>query len=80
MVDNFIQSYKKAPKEIIIDADPTDDAAHGNQENNYYHGYYKHYCFLPLHIYCGKHLLVLGTPQKIYSMIKSAPAKHFSLS
>ena len=58
MVDKFIQSYKKAPKEITIDADPTDDAAHGNQENNYYHGYYKHYCFLPLHIYCGNHLLV----------------------
>lgn len=57
-IDLFINSHTKAPKQIILDADPTDDAVHGNQENKAYHGYYGHYCFLPLHVYCGKQLLV----------------------
>lgn len=58
MVDKFIESFVAPPSELIFDADPTDDKVHGNQENKYYHGYYGHYCFLPLHIYCGKQLLV----------------------
>lgn len=58
IVDIFIKSHKKAPREIIIDADPTDDETHGNQEKKYYHGYYKHNCFLPVNFFCGNHLLV----------------------
>lgn len=54
----FVKSYKKAPNEIVFDFDPTDDEVHGNQENNHYHGYYKHDCFLPLKVFCGDHLLV----------------------
>lgn len=58
MVDNFINSFKTPPKRIILDPDPSDDKVHGNQENKAYHGYYGHHCFLPLHVYCGKQLLV----------------------
>ncbi len=56
-VDTFIASYKNAPKEIVLDFDSTDDAVHGNQEGRFFHGYYDHYCFLPLYVFCGNHLL-----------------------
>lgn len=58
MVDEFISSYKQPPKELILDFDATDDAVHGNQEGRFFHGYYDHYCFLPLYVFCGKRLLV----------------------
>ena len=57
LVDNFINSYSKAPKEIILDFDGTDDLIHGNQEGSFYHGYYGNYCFLPLYVFCGDKLL-----------------------
>ena len=56
-VEIFLSSYKKPPKEIILDFDATDDPTHGNQDGVFYHGYYKHYCFLPLYVFCGSHLL-----------------------
>lgn len=56
-VDHFISRYTKAPKEIILDIDATDDPLHGDQEGKYFHGYYKSYCYLPLYIFCGSHLL-----------------------
>ena len=56
-VEVFIESYKKPPKEIILDFDATDDPVHGDQVGKFFHGYYKHYCFLPLYVFCGKHLL-----------------------
>ena len=37
--------------------DATDDPLHGNQEGRFFHGYYKNYCYLPLYIFCGEHLL-----------------------
>lgn len=58
IVDNFIASFKKAPTELILDFDATDDPVHGQQENRFFHGYYDHYCFLPLFVFCGKQLLV----------------------
>lgn len=58
LVECFIQHHKQAPKEIILDFDPTDHEIHGHQEGRHYHGYYKQYCFLPLHVFCGDHLLV----------------------
>lgn len=58
MVEKFIESFAKAPDEIILDFDPTEDKVHGHQENRYYHGYYKSYCFLPLHVFCGEQLLI----------------------
>src|SRR3984885_12102895 len=56
-VDLFLDAHKKAPKEIILDLDATDDPLHGNQEGKFYHGYYDCYCYLPLYIFCGRHLL-----------------------
>jgi hypothetical protein len=47
----------KAPKQIILDLDATDDPLHGNQEGKFFHGYYDCYCYLPLYIFCGRHLL-----------------------
>jgi len=58
IIDKFIASHKAPPKELILDFDATDDQIHGNQENRFYHGYYKHDCFLPLYVFCGKDLLV----------------------
>jgi hypothetical protein len=57
-VETFISSFKKTPKELILDFDPTDDPIHGHQENRNYNGYYKSYCYLPLYVFCGEQLLV----------------------
>ena len=57
-VDLFIEAHKQAPKEIILDLDATDDPLHGQQEGRFFHGYYDCYCYLPLYIFCGRHLLV----------------------
>jgi hypothetical protein len=57
-VETFIASHATPPKELILDFDATDDAVHGNQEGRFFHGYYDHYCFLPLYVTCGQQLLV----------------------
>ena len=57
LVDLFIESYKKPPREIWLDLDATDDPLHGHQEGRFFHGYYRCYCYLPLYIFCGGHLL-----------------------
>jgi hypothetical protein len=57
LVDVFMESYQEAPEEIILDFDATDDEAHGHQEGRFFNGYYDHYCFLPLYVFCGEHLL-----------------------
>ena len=53
----FLQAHGEPPKQIILDLDSTDDPLHGNQEGRFFHGYYGHYCYLPLYIFCGEHLL-----------------------
>lgn len=58
LVELFLDSYKRAPKEIILDFDATDDPVHGNQEGKFFHGYYRCYCYLPLYVVCGDHVLV----------------------
>jgi len=58
MVEAFMESFRKAPEELILDFDATDDPVHGNQEGRFFHGYYDHYCFLPLYVFCGERLLV----------------------
>ena len=58
LVETFIQSYPEPPDELILDFDATDDRVHGQQEGRFFHGYYDHYCFLPLYVFCGEHLLV----------------------
>jgi hypothetical protein len=58
LVDLFVEAHEHAPKEIILDLDATDDPLHGDQEGRFFHGYYDCYCYLPLYIFCGRHLLV----------------------
>lgn len=58
IVDQFIASFKRAPKKLILDFDATDDAVHGKQEGRFFHGYYDQYCFLPLYVFCRDQLLV----------------------
>jgi hypothetical protein len=57
LVDLFLEAYDSPPEEIIVDVDATDDPLHGNQEGRFFHGYYRSYCYLPLYIFCGEHLL-----------------------
>lgn len=56
-VDLFIEAHEAAPEEIILDLDATDDPIHGEQEGRFFHGYYGGYCYMPLYIFCGRHLL-----------------------
>jgi hypothetical protein len=53
----FLQAHDQPPKQIVLDLDSTHDPLHGNQEGRFFHGYYGHYCYLPLYIFCGEHLL-----------------------
>jgi hypothetical protein len=57
LVEVFLAAYREAPEEIILDLDATDDPLHGKQEGRFFHGYYGHYCYLPLYIFCGEFLL-----------------------
>jgi hypothetical protein len=57
LVQVFLEAHREAPKEIILDLDATDDPLHGQQEGRFFHGYYGHYCYLPLYIFCGEFLL-----------------------
>jgi hypothetical protein len=56
-VEVFLAAHRQAPPQIILDLDATDDPLHGNQEGRFFHGYYGHYCYLPLYIFCGEFLL-----------------------
>ncbi len=58
LVEQFIGSFKHPPKKLILDFDATDDVVHGKQEGRFFHGYYDHYCFLPLYVFCRAQLLV----------------------
>jgi hypothetical protein len=57
LVDLFVQAHARAPEQILLDLDATDDRIHGHQEGRFYHGYYGDYCYLPLYIFCGEFLL-----------------------
>jgi hypothetical protein len=56
-VDLFLEAHDQPPNEIILDLDATDDPVHGEQEGRFFHGYYDCYCYLPLYVFCGRHLL-----------------------
>jgi hypothetical protein len=58
LVELFLDAHATAPEEIILDFDATDDPLYGNQEGRFYHGYYRCYCYMPLYVTCGEHLLV----------------------
>src|SRR5204863_247419 len=56
-VELFLEPHANPPKEIVLDLDATDDPVHGHQEGRFFHGYYDGYCYLPLYVFCGRHLL-----------------------
>jgi hypothetical protein len=56
-VDLFVEAHKTAPRQIVLDLDATDDPLHGHQEGRFFHGFYDCYCYLPLYVFCGRHLL-----------------------
>jgi hypothetical protein len=58
LVDVFLESRARAPGQIVLDLDATDDPLHGEQEGRFFHGYYDCYCYLPLYVFCGRHLLL----------------------
>ena len=57
-VDVFLEAHQRPRRQIILDLDATDDPLHGEQEGRFFHGYYDCYCYLPLYVFCGRHLLV----------------------
>jgi hypothetical protein len=57
LVDVFVEAHATAPEQIVLDIDTTDFAIHGQQEGRFYHGYYDHYCYLPLYVFAGEHVL-----------------------
>jgi hypothetical protein len=57
LVTLFLQAHREPPEHIVLDLDATDDPIHGHQLGRFFHGYYKDYCYLPLSIFCGPHLL-----------------------
>ena len=56
-VDCMIKAHDEVPERIVLDLDATDDPVHGHEEGRFFHGYYRGYCYLPLYIFCGDHLL-----------------------
>ena len=57
LVGLFVESHERPPGRIILDLDATDDPLHGHQEGRFFHGYYDCYCYLPLYVFCGRHLV-----------------------
>ena len=57
LVNMFLEAHAQVPREIVLDLDVTDTPLHGEQEARFFHGYYGQYCYLPLYIFCGEHLL-----------------------
>ena len=57
-VDLFLEAHERAPREIVLDLDNTDIPLHGEQEGRFFHGHYDGYCYLPLYVFCGRHLLL----------------------
>jgi hypothetical protein len=57
LVDVFLEAHTAVPEQIVLDIDTTDFAIHGEQEGRFYHGYYDQYCYLPLYVFAGEHVL-----------------------
>ena len=57
LTDLYLEAHKRAPRQIVLDLDATDTPLHGRQEGRFFHGYYGCYCYLPLYIFAGEHLL-----------------------
>lgn len=57
LVDLFLDEVGSPPEQVVLDVDATNVELHGQQEGTHYHGYYDQYCYLPIYIFCGHHLL-----------------------
>jgi hypothetical protein len=57
LVSVFVEAHSAAPERIVLDIDTTDVAIHGEREERFYHGFYDHYCYLPLSVFAGEHVL-----------------------
>jgi hypothetical protein len=55
----FIESFEHPPARLVLDFDPSDIELHGQQEQRFYHGYYRHHCYLPMYVFCGQHPLLV---------------------
>jgi Transposase DDE domain group 1 len=86
LVDLFLEAHPRAPREIVLDLDATDTPLHGRQEARFFHGYYGHYCYLPLYVFCGDHLLCArlrpsnidasaGSLQEVQRMVRQIRAR-----
>ena len=75
MVDVFLEAHTAAPEQIVLDVDTTDVALHGDQEGRFFHGYYDHYCYLPLYIFSGEHLLCARLRQANTDAAAGAPTE-----
>ncbi len=58
LVELFLEAHERAPREIVLDLDNTDIPLYGAQEGRFFHGHYDCYCYLPLYVFCGRHLLL----------------------
>ena len=56
-VELFLQAHPQPPAQVVLDLDATDNPLYGEQLGRFFHGYYDSYCYLPLYIFCGEHLL-----------------------
>ncbi len=85
-VELFLDAHDKPPREIVLDLDATDDPLHGDQEGRFFHGYYDCYCYLPLYVFCGRHLLAAklrrsnidgsaGSVEEMYRIVKQIRAR-----
>ena len=83
----FLDSFQSSPRNIILDFDATDIPLHGDQESKFFHGYYDHYCYLPLYVFSGEHLLAArlrpskidgcaGTEEILESLVKKIRARY----
>jgi hypothetical protein len=57
LVDLFLEAHEQVPDRIVLDLEATEDTLYGHPEGRFYHGYYRDYCYLPLYVFCGEHLL-----------------------
>jgi hypothetical protein len=57
LVESFLSQFREVPQSLVLDFDATDTVLHGQQEGRFFHGYYGHYCYLPLYVTCGSHIL-----------------------
>ena len=79
-VDLFLEAHAAAPEQIMLDLDATDDPLHGEQEGRFFHGYYDGYCYLPLYVFCGRHLLAAKLRPRQHRRARPARSRRWRAS